>query len=375
MAKQDYYDVLGVSRDASEDEIKKAYRKLARELHPDVNKEPDAEERFKTVNEAYAVLGDAERRELYDRGGHAAFENTGAGGFGDFGGFGGFEDLGDIFADMFFGGGLGGRRANRPRRGADLRFELTIDFKEAAFGLETEIKVPRTETCSHCHGNRAEPGTPLTTCPDCNGTGQVRFVQQTPLGQFASTRTCSRCSGEGKIFEKACSVCGGSGIVRETRTIKVKIPAGIDDGQVLRLGGRGDAGVQGGPPGDLLVAIRVRPHKFFKREGRNVVCEVPISFVQAALGDEIEVSTLDGKVKLRIPEGTQGGKVLRLRNKGIQDLRGYGRGDQLVRIKVVTPVKLNAKQKELLRQFAKEGRGSVPEESKGFFERVKDAWR
>ncbi|HHY09597.1 MAG TPA: molecular chaperone DnaJ, partial [Firmicutes bacterium] len=351
------------------------FRGAARKYHPDVNQEPDAEEKFKTINEAYAVLGDAERRSQYDQYGHAAFENMGQGGFGDFGGFGGFEDLGDIFADMFFGGGFGRRQTHRPQRGADLRYELVVDFEEAAFGLETEISVQRTETCDHCHGNRAEPGTPITTCPDCNGTGQVRYAQQTPFGQFATTRTCSRCQGEGKIFEKACSVCGGTGTVRKTSKIQVKIPAGIDDGQILRLRGRGEAGYRGGPPGDLLISVRVRPHKIFKREGRNVICEIPISFVQAALGDEIDVPTLDGDVKMRIPEGTQNGKVLRLRNKGIQDVRGRGRGDQLVRIKVVTPVKLNEKQKDLLRRFAKEGDGTLPEETKGFFERVKDAWR
>lgn len=372
MAKQDYYDVLGVPRGASEDEIKKAYRQLARELHPDVNQEPGAEEKFKTINEAYSVLGDSERRAQYDQYGHAAFENTGQGGFG---GFGGFEDLGDIFSEMFFGGGFGGRHTNRPQRGADLRYDLTIEFEDAAFGKETEITIPRTEICDHCHGNQAEPGTPITTCPECNGSGQVRFVQQTPLGQFASTRTCSRCRGEGKTFETPCKVCHGSGTQRKMSKISVKIPAGIDDGQSLRLAGRGETGQKGGPPGDLLITVRVKPHAFFRREGRHVLCEVPISFVQASLGDEVQVPTLEGKVNLRIPEGTQSGKVLRLRNKGIQDLRGPGRGDQLVQIKVVTPQKLTATQKDLLREFAKAGGGDLPEESKGFFERMKDALR
>ncbi|NLL42853.1 MAG: molecular chaperone DnaJ [Firmicutes bacterium] len=371
MAKEDYYDVLGVPRGASEDEIKRAYRKLARELHPDVNKEPGAEERFKTINEAYSVLGDPERRQQYDQFGHAAFEDGGPGGF-DFGGF-GFDDLGDIFSE-FFGGGFG-RPTNRPQRGADLRYDLTIEFEEAAFGAEKEISIPRTETCSHCHGNQAEPGTPITTCPDCHGSGQVRYVQQTPLGQFASTRTCSRCRGEGKTFDTPCSVCHGSGTQRKMSTVTVNIPAGIDNGQSLRLRGRGESGQRGGPPGDLLIMVRVKPHEIFRREGRNVVLEIPISFVQASLGDEVKIPTLEGSVNLRIPEGTQSGKVFRLRNKGMKDIRGPGRGDQLVKVRVVTPEKLTSKQKELLREFAKAGGGELPDENKGFFERVKDALR
>lgn len=361
--------MLGVPRSASEDDIKKAYRKLARELHPDVNQEPGAEEKFKTINEAYSVLGDPERKGQYDRFGHAAFDNTGPGGFGGFGDF----DFGDLFGE-FFGFG-GSQQGNRPQKGADLRYEITIEFEEAAFGVEKDFTIPRTETCDHCHGNQAEPGTPITTCSECNGSGQIRFVQQTPLGQFASTRTCPRCSGEGKTFETACSVCRGVGTQRKNSKVNVKVPAGVDDGQMLRLGGRGEAGYKGGPPGDLLISIRIKPHEFFKRDGRNVLCSVPVSFVQATLGDEIEVPTLDGVVKMKIPEGTQSGKVLRLRNKGIQDLRGHGRGDQLVEIKVMTPQKLSAKQKDLLREFAKAGGGDLPEESKGFFERMKDAWR
>lgn len=374
MAKEDYYDVLGVPRGASDDEVKKAYRKLARELHPDVNKAPDAEEKFKTINEAYSVLSDSERKAKYDQYGHAAFENAGQGGFGGFGGFEGGDIFGDLFGDLF-GGGFGARQANRPQRGADLRYDMTIEFEEAAFGTEKNISIPRTEICGHCHGNQAEPGTPITTCPECNGSGQVRFVQQTPLGQFASTRICSRCRGEGKTFATPCSVCHGSGTQRKMSTINVNIPAGIDDGQSLRLGGRGESGHRGGPPGDLLILVRVKSHEFFRREGRNVVLDVPISFVQASLGDEIQIPTLEGNVNLRIPEGTQSGRVFRLRNKGIKDVRGPGRGDQLVKVRVLTPDKLTARQKELLRDFAKEGGGELPEESKGFFERMKDALR
>jgi molecular chaperone DnaJ len=371
LAKEDYYDILGVPRGATDEEIKKAYRKLARKYHPDVNKEPGAEERFKQINEAYSVLGDPEKRAQYDNFGHAAFEDAGQGGFGGFG-F-GFEDLGDIFSEFF--GGFGPRQSHRPQRGADLRYELTISFEEAAFGTETEITIPRTEVCEHCGGNRAEPGTPIVTCPECRGTGQVTYTQATPFGHFTSTRTCGRCLGEGRTFDTPCSVCYGSGTQRKMSRVKVKVPPGINDGQSLRLAGKGEAGVRGGPPGDLFVVIRVKPHELFKRQGQNVILEVPISFVQAALGDEIEVPTLEGPVKMRIPEGTQSGRVLRLRGKGIPHLRGAGRGDQLVEIRVVTPTKLTAKQKQLLREFAKAGVENPPDENKGFFERMKDALR
>ncbi len=374
MAKQDYYETLGVSRDASQEDIKKAFRSLARKYHPDVNDDPGAEERFKGINEAYRILSDEEARAQYDQFGHAAFENGGAGqGFGGFGGFGGFDDLGDIFADMFFGGG--GRQQRRPRRGNDLRYDLTIEFEEAVFGTEKSIQIPRTEICSHCHGNQAEPGTPLKTCPDCNGAGQVRSVQQTPLGHIQTSRVCSRCAGEGKIYETACKVCNGQGRQRKTNVINVKIPAGIDDQQIVRVGGKGEAGTNGGPYGDLQIYVRVKPHKFFEREGNDIICEIPITFVQAALGDEIEVPTLEGSVKMRISEGTQSGRIMRLRGKGVSDVRGYGRGDQLVKIKVVTPTKLSNKQKEILREFAEVGGDSIPEETKSFLDKVKDALR
>ncbi|HPT83272.1 MAG TPA: molecular chaperone DnaJ [Limnochordia bacterium] len=372
MAKEDYYDILGVPRGASDEEIKKAYRRLARKYHPDVNKDPGAEERFKLINEAYSVLSDPEKREQYDRFGHAAFDDLGQGGFGGFG-FPGFDDLGDLFSEFF--GGFGTRQTNRPERGADLSYELSIEFEEAAFGTETEITIPRTEICDHCGGNRAEPGTPIVTCAQCNGTGRMTFTQSTPFGHFTTTRTCTHCHGEGRTFATPCTVCHGSGTQRKMSRVTVKVPPGINDGQRLRLAGKGEAGRRGGPPGDLYVVVRVKPHKLFRREGQDVVLEVPISFVQAALGDEIEVPTLDGDVKLRIPEGTQSGRVFRLRNKGIPHLRGPGRGDQLVHVKVVTPTKLTAKQKELLREFAKAGGDSPPDENKGFFERVKDALR
>ncbi len=373
MAKQDYYEVLGVSKGAQVDDIKKAYRRLAREYHPDVNKDPGAEDKFKEINEAYKVLSDGERKAKYDQYGHAAFENggPGQGGFGDFGGF---DDLGDVF-DMFFGGGGGSRQSNRPRKGSDLRYDMSIEFEEAAFGLEQSIEIPRTEVCPHCHGNQAEPGTPIKSCPDCNGSGEQRVIQRTPFGQVSSSRPCSRCEGQGKIFEQACKECNGNGRVRRTRKIRVKIPAGIDHGQVVRVTAQGEAGTRGGPAGDLQIVVHVKPHKIFERQGNDVVCELPISFVQATLGDEIEVPTLEGSVKMKIAEGTQSGRVMRLRGKGIQDVRGYGRGDQLVHIKVLTPAKLTNKQKELLREFAKERGESHPEESKSFFEKVKDVLR
>jgi len=375
LAKRDYYEILGVSQGASQDEIKKAYRQLARKHHPDVSKEEDAEERFKEINEAYKVLSDPEQRQKYDQFGHAAFEEAGMGqgGFGGFGGgFGGFDDLGDIF-DTFFGGGGGGRP--RARQGADLRADLTIEFEDAAFGKKQTITVNRVVVCEHCHGNKAEPGTPIKNCPDCGGAGKIQGVQQTPFGRMNVSRTCSRCHGEGKIHETPCKECNGQGRLRKPEKIEVDIPAGIDDGQVLRIGGKGDAGDLGGPPGDLNIVIRVRPHKVFTRRNNDVLCTVPITIVQAALGDEIEMPTLEGPVNMRIPEGTQSGKTMRLRGKGIRDVRGHGRGDQLVTIHVETPTKLTERQKELLREFAKERGETHPEESRSFFDRVKDALR
>lgn len=385
MASRDYYEVLGVSRNATEDEIKKAYRKLVRKYHPDANPDdPQAEQKFKEVSEAYRVLSDPKLRQQYDQMGHAGFEQArrtgGAGGdgfdpFGGFGGFGGFDDLGDIF-DMFFGGEgrrRRGARSSAARRGADLRYDLEIDFEDAAFGRTIDIQVPRYETCDHCGGTGAEPGTEIRTCPQCGGTGEERHVRETPFGRFMNVTTCRRCRGEGKVMETPCSHCLGRGTQRRVRTLSVEIPAGVEDGQRIKLAGEGEAGERGGPPGDLYVFLSVRPHKFFERQGNDVVCEVPISFVQAALGDEIEVPTLEGKAKLRIPEGIQSGTVLRMRGQGIPRLRGHGRGDQLVRIRVVTPTRLNAKQKELLREFARAGGDETPE-ARNFFDRVRDVF-
>jgi len=379
LAKRDYYEVLGVGRDATEAELKAAFRKLARKYHPDVNKEPDAEEKFKEINEAYRVLSNPETRAKYDQFGHAAFE--GAGGEGGFGGFdfGDFSDFGTIFEDLFgdiFSQGRGPARG--PVRGSDLQTEITVEFEEAAFGVEKEISIDRVETCDHCHGNGAEPGTPIKRCPECGGTGQVRRVQQTFLGQMVNVQTCPRCHGEGDVYETPCGRCNGKKLVRKRSKVKVTVPAGIDSGQRLRLAGQGNAGRRGGPAGDLYVYVRVKPHKLFTRRGNDVQVEMPISFVQAALGTELEVPTLYGPVKLQIPAGTQPDTSFRLKDKGISDVRGYGRGDQYVVVKVQVPKQLTEAQRELLLQFAeisgeKLDKGPSNQQQKGFFGRVKDA--
>lgn len=373
MSKRDYYEVLGVAKNASEDEIKKAFRKLARKYHPDMNRDDPkaAEEKFKEANEAYEVLSDSNKRAQYDQFGHAAFDQASGGGPGGFsGGFGG-GGFGDIF-DMFFGGsggGFGGARRPGPERGNDLRYDLEIEFTEAAFGKEVEIDVPRTEECEVCHGSGAAPGTHPEACPQCKGTGQVQFTQNTPFGRMVNARTCDRCGGEGKIVHSPCKSCGGKGRKRARKKISVKIPAGVDNGSRIRVPNAGEAGMRGGPAGDLYVYIFVKPHKLFKREGTEVICEVPITFVQAALGDEIEVPTLDGKVKLKIPEGIQSGTVLRMKSKGIPSLRGQGRGDQHVKVKVLTPQKLNEKQKQMLRDFAESSGANVNPEQKSWFKK------
>lgn len=378
MSKRDYYEVLGVSKTATQDELKKAYRKLARKYHPDLNKDnPEAAEKFKECNEAYSVLSDEQKRTQYDQFGHAAFENGGmggAGGFGGTGGFGGFGGSGmeDIF-DMFFGGqgGRSSRNTGGPQRGADLRFDLEITFEEAAFGVEKEINLYRDEVCDHCHGHGAEPGTKVETCPECNGSGYVRYTQNTMFGQMVNERPCSRCKGEGKIISEPCKECRGKGTVKRNKKLKVKIPAGVDNGSRLRVGNEGEAGAKGGSNGDLYVYLYVKPHKFFERDGTTVMCEVPINIVQATLGDEIKVPTLDGQVTMKIPEGTQPGKVMRIKGKGIPSLRTGSRGDQLVRIKVVVPNKLSDKQKDALRKFADISKDNINPEEKSFMDKVK----
>lgn len=371
MSKRDYYEVLGVNKGASDDEVKKAFRKMARKYHPDVNRDkPDAEAKFKEVNEAYEVLSNPERRGQYDQMGHAAFDGSGGfGGGGGFGGFGGGGGFNDIF-DMFFGGQS---RQAGPEKGSDLRYDMSITFEQAAFGVEQDIQIPRTEDCKKCNGSGAAPGTHADTCSQCKGTGQIQVAQNTPFGRMMNTRTCDRCHGEGKIVKTPCKDCHGKGKTRVNRKIKVKIPAGVDNGSRLRVTHEGEMGTRGGPPGDLYVYIFVKAHKIFTREGSEVICEVPISFVQATLGAEIEVPTLDGKVKMKITEGTQSGTVLRLKDKGIPHLRGNGRGDQHVRVKVLTPQKLNDKQRELLQEFAKASGEQVAGDQKNLFSKVKDA--
>ncbi|WP_313430682.1 molecular chaperone DnaJ [Siminovitchia terrae] len=371
MSKRDYYEVLGVSEDASKDEIKKAYRKLSKKYHPDINKEPGSDEKFKEITEAYEVLSDDQKKAQYDQFGHEGPQG-GFGGFGggaDFGGFSGFED---IFSS-FFGGGR--RDPNAPRQGADLQYTMTLTFEEAIFGKETVVEIPREETCETCNGSGAKPGTSPETCQHCHGTGQLNVEQETPFGRIVNRRVCHHCQGTGKIIKDKCATCHGEGKVKKRKKINVKIPKGIDDGQQMRVSGQGEPGVNGGPPGDLFIVFHVRPHEFFERDGDDIYCEMPITFVQASLGDEIEVPTLYGKVKLKIPAGTQTGTRFRLRDKGAQNVRGYGKGDQHVLVKIVTPTKLNERQKELLREFA-EISGNVPDEqNESFFGKMKRAFK
>ena len=377
--KRDYYEVLGVQKGASEEEIKKAYKKMARKYHPDLNPgDKEAEEKFKEVNEAYEVLSDSEKKARYDQFGFAGVDpnfGAGAGGWGGGGGAGfDFGDLGDIFGS-FFGGGFGGgqtrRNPNAPQRGESIRMNLTISFEEAAFGCEKELTVDRYESCETCHGSGAAPGTSPETCPDCGGSGVVQTRRQTPMGVFASTTPCSRCGGRGKIIKEPCKDCRGSGVVRRQRKIQASVPAGIDNGQTISIRGQGHAGKNGGPAGDLLVTITVRPHELFRREGTSVLCEAPITFPQAVLGAELEIPTIDGKVKYDIPEGTQSGTTFRLKGKGIPALNGRGRGDQYVTVYIETPRNLNREQKEALKKFAEAVGENNYEERKSFFRKFK----
>lgn len=371
MSKRDYYEVLGLDKNANEQDIKKAYRKLAKEYHPDLNPDNEkAEQKFKEANEAYEILKDPNKKTRYDRFGHEGV-NGQAGGYQQ--GFGGFGDIFDDIFDMFGGGFSNGKRKAGPKKGADLKYRVTIDFEEAAFGVDKEIKIRRTEDCSTCQGTGAKPGTSKTTCSKCSGTGEVKYAQQTPFGQFVRVGTCDECNGLGEKIDTPCTHCHGSGKEQKVKSLNVKIPAGVDTGSMIPLRGEGESGEKGGPRGDLYIYIEVNPHEIFHREGNNVICNYAISFAQAALGAEVQVPTLDGKVKYTIPAGTQSGTVFRLKNKGIQNIRGYGRGDQYVKVNVVVPEKLTERQQELLQEFAKESGENVNESKKGFFDKVKDA--
>jgi molecular chaperone DnaJ len=372
MSKRDYYEVLGVPRDADDNAIKSAYRKLALQYHPDRNKASDAAERFKEVTEAYEVLSDADKRQMYDRYGHAATQ----GGFGQGqpgSPFGGFGDISDIF-DEFFGGFGGGRSTPRgPSKGADLRYDMEITFQEAVFGTEKEIEITRLETCAQCHGSGAEPGTTPIRCPQCNGTGEVRRAQQTILGQFVSVTTCPRCNGEREIVTTPCTKCRGQKRVAVARKLAINIPAGVDDGTRIRLSGEGESGDRGGPMGSLFVFLRVKPHSIFKREENDIVLELPVNIVQAALGAEVEVPTLEGPAKLRIPPGTQFGHVFRLRGKGVPILHSNRRGDEVIHVRVVVPEKLTDKQRKLLKELGESlGIESLGKDNRNLFEKFLD---
>ncbi len=367
--KRDYYDILGVSRHASDDEIKKAFRRLAKQYHPDANPgDADAAEKFKEMGEAYQVLSDPEKRQLYDRYGH----NPPQGGFGDFTGFGGFAD---IFEEFF---GFGSRAAQRrgPQPGAHLKYNLTITFEEAVFGVEKELEIPRLETCPTCRGSGAEPGTTPVRCPQCQGTGEVRRVQQSIFGSFVNVGTCPRCEGEGEVVATPCSNCRGQKRVQITRRLEVAVPAGVDDGTQIRLAGEGEAGARGGPAGNLYVVVNVKRHPFYRREGTDLLLDLPINIAQAALGDEIQVPTLEGQVPLTLPSGVQPGQTFRIKGQGVPHLRRNGRGDLIVTIQIVVPQKLNEKQKTLLRELAKTlEKEPVGLRDKGVFGKVKDAFK
>jgi molecular chaperone DnaJ len=373
--KRDYYEVLGVNKSATDEDIKKAYRKAAKESHPDLHpNDKGAEERFKEVNEAYEVLSDENKRARYDQFGHEGPNMGGGSGFG--GGYSGFGGAGfnSIFDFFFNGGQQQQQHRNGPERGADLRYDLTISFEEAAFGAKKEFKFQRNESCDACSGSGARAGTQPKTCPTCNGSGQVKVTSQSLFGQIVNMRTCSACGGTGKIIADKCPKCAGQGRVRVMRTATVQVPAGIDNGQVMTLSGHGEPGLRGGPSGDLYVYIAVRPHRLFKREGYNLLCDIPVSFTQATLGGEIDVPTLEGAIKHTIPEGTQNDTVLRLRGQGVPMLRGGGKGDLFIKVRVEVPRRLSERQKELLRQFEESLTGKEYEGRRSFLDRLKEGF-
>ncbi len=372
MAKRDYYEVLGVNRDASDEELKKAYRRLAMKHHPDRNPDSNtAEDKFKEAKEAYEVLADPDKRAAYDQFGHAGVDQAaGMGAGAGAAGFGGFADaFGDIFGDIFGGGG--GRSRSNVYRGADLRYNLEVTLEDAARGTETRIRIPTMEECETCYGSGAKPGTEPVSCPTCHGHGQVRMTQ----GFFSIAQTCPKCHGSGKVVQNPCTTCSGNGRLKRQKTLSVKIPPGVDEGDRIRLSGEGEAGVNGGPSGDLYVVIHVRPHDVFTRDGNNLHCEMPVSFTKAALGGEIEIPTLDGYAKIRIPAETQSGKVFRLRGKGIKGVRSSSYGDLLCHVVVETPVKLTARQKELLAELEEINQSNSSRHNpraKSWMDKVKD---
>jgi molecular chaperone DnaJ len=361
--KRDYYEILGLERSASADDIRRAYRRLAKQYHPDVNKEPEAEEKFKEINEAYAVLSDEQRRSTYDRYGHEGLKGMPF----DFG-FG----INDIFEE-FFGFGMGRRSSPRaPRRGTDLRYDLALEFDEAVFGVEKEISFERMERCSACNGSGAEPGTSPETCTTCNGTGEVRQVRQTFLGSMVNVTSCPNCGGRGETISSPCRACGGRGLTKERIERTIPVPAGVDHGTQIRVGGEGEPGANGGPSGDLYVVVHVKSHKYFRRRGNDILLDLGINVSQAALGTEIDVPTVDGDEKLVIPPGTQSGKVLRLKSKGVPNLKGRDRGDQLVIVSVEVPHDLSEEQRQLFEQLAESLGTEIHLQERGFMDRVKD---
>jgi molecular chaperone DnaJ len=369
MTDRDYYEVLGVGRDASGDELKGAFRRLARQYHPDVNNSPDSEEKFKEINEAYAVLSDAERRAAYDRFGHAGVR--GAGGVPDF--TVDFSDFADIFGEFFGFGRATSQARNVPRRGQDLQYRMELIFEEAIFGVDKEIEITRDEVCSRCDGNRAEPGTAPVKCSTCDGRGEVRQARQTILGSMVQVTTCPTCNGSGETVESPCKQCHGRGLERRTRKKVVTVPAGVDTGNQIRLAGEGQPGTNGGPNGNLYILVNVRPHKYFRRKERDILLDLEINVAQATLGADVPVPTVDGEAILKIPTGTQPGKVLRMRGKGVPHLRGNGRGDQLVMVNVTIPKNLSSEQREIFDQLAESLGSEVRPQERGFLDWLKEA--
>ena len=373
--KRDFYEVLGIQKGASDDEIKKAYRACVKKYHPDLHPDDkECEEKMKEVNEAYEILSDPDKKSKYDQFGHAGIDPSYGGG--GYGGFSGFEDMdiGDIFGSMFGGSSFRSTRSNpnAPRRGQDIQTKITIDFMDACNGKSMDIRINRSEECPDCHGSGARPGSKISTCPDCGGSGMVQTTQRTILGMMSSSRPCTRCGGKGKTVDEPCSKCRGSGRVSVARTVSVKIPAGIDDGQTLQIRGQGNSGMNGGAPGDLHVLVSVRPDPVFERDGYDINTEIPITYMQAVLGDELTVPCIDGKVKYNMPEGTQSGTIFRLRGKGVQKLNRNERGDQYVRVVVEVPRGLNKTQKDLLRKYEESLGENNYRNRKNFFDKIKD---